>query len=93
MLYDLQLEYFVNSETKLDDSFPSTQFAIENYEIKGSGDRDGHRGGLIEFVKRGIICKRVKQFETVISESICSETNISKREWFCRGIYWPSNFD
>ena len=73
MLHALQLEYFVISETKVDDSFSSAQFATENYEITARRDRDGHGGGLIEFVKRGIICKRVKQFETVISESICSE--------------------
>ena len=70
LLQDLQLEYFVFSETKLDDSFPSAQFAIENYEIRGRRDRDGHGGGLIEFVKRVIICKSVKQFETVISEMV-----------------------
>ena len=72
-LHALQLEYFVISETKLDNSFPSAQFAIENYKIRARRDRDGHGGGLIEFIKRSIICKRVKQFETVISESICSE--------------------
>ena len=91
-LHDLQPEYFVISETKLDDSFPSAQFAIENYEIRGRRDRDGHGGGLIEFVKRVIICKSVKQFETVISESICSEITISRKKWFCMGIYRPPNF-
>ena len=64
LLHDLQLEYFAISESKLDDSFPSAQFATENYEIRGRRDSDGHGGGLIEFVKSGIICKRVKQFET-----------------------------
>ena len=64
LLHDLQLEYFVISETKLDDSFPSDQFVMENYEIRTRKDRDGYGGSLIEFVKRGIICKRVKQFET-----------------------------
>ena len=93
MLHDLQLEYFVISETKLDDSFPSAQFAIENYKIRARRDRDGHGGGLIEFVKRGIICKSVKQFETVTSESICSEITISSKKWFCMGIYRPPNFN
>ena len=36
----LQLDYFVLSETKLDDSFPSAQFYIENFEIKNRRDRD-----------------------------------------------------
>ena len=66
MLHDLQLEYFVISETNLDDSFPSAQFAIENYDIRARRDRDVHGGGLIEFVKRSITGKRVKQFEIVI---------------------------
>ena len=30
----LQLYYFVLSETKLDDSFPSAKFYIENFEIR-----------------------------------------------------------
>ena len=60
LLYDLQLVYFVVSETKLDGTLPTAQFAIENYEIRAWRGRGGHRGGLIEFVKRGMICKRVK---------------------------------
>ena len=87
MLHDLQLEYFVISETKLDDSFPFAQFTIENYEIRGRRDRWA-RGST-----RGIICKRVKQFETVIFESICSEITISKMKWSCMGIYRPPNFN
>ena len=59
LLVDLQLDYFVISETKLDDSFPSAQFVIQNYKIRARRDADGHGGGLIEFVKRGVICKRV----------------------------------
>ena len=90
---DLQLEYFVISESKLDDSFPSAQFAIESWKIKARRGRNGHGGGLIEFVKRGIICKRFKQFETVISESIFSEITISRKKWFCMDIYRPPNFN
>ena len=36
----LQLDYFVLSETKLDDSFPSAQFYIQNYEIRNRRDRE-----------------------------------------------------
>ena len=93
LLNDLKLEYFVISEIKLDDSFPSAQYAIENYEVRDRRGRDGHGGGLIEFVKRGIIFKRVMQFETVISESFCSEFTTSRKKWFCMGIYRPSNFN
>ena len=54
----LQLDYFVLSETKLDDSFPSAQFYIENFEIRNRRDRDKNGGGLIEFVRKGFITKK-----------------------------------
>ena len=89
----IQLDYIVISELKLDDSFPSAPFAIENYEIRARRDRDGHGGGLIKFVKRSIICKKVNHYETVVLESICSEITISRNKWFCTCIYRPPNFN
>ena len=79
----IQLNYIVISGLKLDDSFPSAQFAIEN-EIRARRDRDGHGGGLIKFVKRSIICKKVNHYETVVLESICSEITISRNNSFVR---------
>ena len=40
----LQLDYFVLSETKIDESFPSAQFNIHDYEIRNRRDRDKHGG-------------------------------------------------
>ena len=42
----LQLDYFVLSETKIDESFPSAQLNIHDYEIRNRRDRDKHGGGL-----------------------------------------------
>ena len=53
----LSPDYLVISKTKLDDSFPSAQFNLPNYEIRARRDRDKNGGGLIEFVKTGVICK------------------------------------
>ena len=53
---DLSLDYFVLSETKLHESFPTAQFTLEGYEIRGRKDRDKYGRGLIEFVKNGFIC-------------------------------------
>ena len=36
----LSIDYFVISETKLDEPFPSEQFNISNYEIRNEIDRD-----------------------------------------------------
>ena len=85
----LSPDYLVLSETKLDDSFPSAQFSIPDYEIRARRYRHKNGGGLIEFVKKGLICKRLKIFKTNASECICSEITISKRKWLCFSIYRP----
>ena len=55
------MDYFVLSETKIDSSFPSAQFEIDNYEIKARRDRNCNGGGLIEYDRKGIV-----SYETTI---------------------------
>ena len=85
----LQLDFFVLSEAKLDDSFPSAQFYIENFEIRNWRDRDKNGGELIEFVGNGFITKKIKEYETKVRETIASEFTISKKKWFCLSVYRP----
>ena len=92
----LQFNYFVLSETKIDESFPTGQFHINGYEIRNRRDRDKYGGGLIEFVRSGFITKTLRDFETKTSETICTEFTISKKKWFCLSVYRPpssSNLD
>ena len=86
---DLSLDYFVLSETKLDESFPTTQFTLEGYEIRSRKDRDKYGGGLIEFVKDGFICKIIPEYTSDKIECICSEFTISKNKWICFSVYRP----
>ena len=89
ILKDLPLDYMVISETKLDESFPNSQFKLNGYEVRARRDRHKHGGGLIEFVRQGFICKRLKKYEPNYSECICSELTISKKKWICFSIYRP----
>ena len=57
IIHDVPIDYFVISETKLDNSFPNAQLTINNYEIRARRDKDKHGEGLIEFVRKGLICK------------------------------------
>ena len=91
IILELSLDYFVLSETKIDQSFPIAQFYIKGYEVRARRDRDKQGGGLIEFVKNGFISKRLKKYETKQSESICSEFTIANRKWICLNIYRPRN--
>ena len=72
ILKDLPLDYMVISETKLDESFPNSQFKLNGYEVRARRDRHKHGGGLIEFVRQGFICKRLKKYEPNYNECICS---------------------
>ena len=89
----VSLDYFVISETKLHESFPSAQFNISNYEIRNRRDRDKNGGGLIEIVRKGFITKRLKDYETQICETICSEFTVSKKKWICFSVYRPPSYN
>ena len=64
------------------------QLNIHDYEIRNRRDRDKH-GGLIEFARKGFMTKRMKEYETKLSEKICTEFTVSKKKWLCLSIYKP----
>ena len=61
-IQNIPLDYFVLSKTKLDESFPNAQFNLDSYEIGARRDRNKSGGGLIVFVRKGTICKRISDF-------------------------------
>ena len=65
ILKDLPLDYIVIRETKLDESFPNSQFKLNGYEVRARRDRHKHGGGLIKFVRQGFICKRLKNMNLI----------------------------
>ena len=81
--------YLVLNKAKLDNIFPSAQFSIPDYEIRVRRHRRKNEGRLIEFIKKGLIYKRLKYFDTSRSESISSEITVYRRKWLCFSIYWP----
>ena len=85
----LELDHFVISETKIDKSFPSQQFAMDNYEIRARKDRDCHGSGLLEFLRKSFICKRQTHLEPNNLECIRSELTIFNIKWICFSIYRP----
>ena len=70
IIHDVPLDYLVISETKLDDSFLNAQFTKTNYEIRARRDRDKHGGRLLEFVRKGLICKRLRKYESLNIKTI-----------------------
>ena len=90
ILQDLQLSYFVLSETKLDKSFPTCQFHLNGYEIRVRKDRNEYGGRLLEYVKKGLLCHRLIEYKPQPIECICSELIIAKQK--CFSIYQPPEY-
>ena len=78
-----------SANTELQNCFPSVQFMLRDHEVRARRDMNKNEGGLIEYVRISVICKRLKHLEAVVSESICSEITITKKNWFCISIYRP----
>ena len=67
------------NETKLDSSYPDSQFHIDVYQfLPFRRDRDKYGGGKIVFLRERFIAKRLGNLEGNISETICIEVTISK---------------
>ena len=86
-VHDNDLDYFVISETKLDNRLPNTQLTMSNYEIRARMDRDKYGGGLIEFVRKSLTYKRLRKYESLNIEVICSEVTLSNKNWAIFSTY------
>ena len=66
-------------ETKLDSSYPDSQFHIDGYQFPPfRKDRNKYGGGKIVYVREGFIAKTLANLEGNSSETICIEVTIPK---------------
>ena len=91
IIHVVPLDYLVISETKLDDSLPNAQLTRNIYKIRTWGYREKD-GGLIELVRKGIICKRLKKYDLLNIEVICSKVKISNKISVIFSIYRPPGY-
>ena len=83
------VDIFLISESKIDHTFPTTQFKIHGYNLPYRKDRSRHAGGLLLYVREDIPSKLIQlKFGTDI-ECIMIEINIYKKIWLIMGIYNP----
>ena len=57
-------DILVIQETKLTSDFKTGSFLINNYEKPIRRDRNEYGGGLMLFIRKGVICKRGSTFES-----------------------------
>ena len=72
------LSLFLISESKLDSSFPNSQFKINGYKIFRR-DRNRYGGGLLLYVNEEIPCSQ--QTGSFSSETIVMQLFQTKRKW------------
>ena len=70
------------AETKLDDSFPTTQFEIQGFKKPYRLDISSNAGGLLVYVKDHLISRELKGLELPYDIQILSiEINLRKTKW------------
>ena len=65
--------------------------SFDNFEIMARKVRDCHGGGLIEFVRKGVICQKITPLELNNLKRVFSKLTISNKRWICFTIYRPRN--
>ena len=80
-------DVLVLAETKIDKNYKDAQFFIEKYYQPTRKDFTATSGGLIEYVRNGIIRKRKPEFELKHFESIASEFTFNKQKWLSLSFY------
>ena len=83
------IDVLLISETKIDSSFPSEQFAIANYKIFRN-DRNCFRGGFMFYVNENITCRELSPEQNDSNFAIIFlEITLRNRKWLLIGLYKP----
>ena len=67
------------SETKLDDTFPTSQFLKQGYSTPFRKDRTSKRGGILSYVTEDVPCKIIKTEIDAYYEGFFIEINLRKK--------------
>ena len=87
MLIKGNLDIFVLTESKIDASFPSLQFAMDGYTMFRA-DRNANGGGVLIYIRDDIPCRQLISHPLDKSlEGICLEINLTKSKWLLFGGY------
>ena len=77
------------SETKLDSSFPASQFSMNGYSQVARQDRTGNGGGLLLFIREDIPAKHLSTEGKPI-EAFFVELNLHMNKWLLCCSYNPN---
>ena len=81
-MIDNNIDIFLISETKLDDSFPSAQFLIKGFSALYRFDRNSKGVGLLFYVREDIPSKILTYSSNCDIKTYLIEINLRKRKCF-----------
>ena len=80
------------TETKIDVSFPNSQFIIDGYSPPFRYDRNRFGGDVLIYIRDDIPCKELGKHKFPVDiEGIFIEINLRKTKWLILGTYRPPN--
>ena len=86
-----KLDILLISETKVDPSFPSSQFAIDGFSSPFRLDRNSSGGDIMLFVREEIPSKNLSEYKPNSSvENIFIEINLRSKKWLLSRSYNPN---
>ena len=94
MLFDLikgKVDILLITETKIDDTFPTSQFIVPGYTTPYRFNRSQFGGGLLMYIRDDIPSRHLKcNLLATDLEILFIEINIYKTKWLIGGTYNPS---
>ena len=86
----VNVDMLMISETKLDESFPLSQFLMAGFENPIPFDRSSSGGGIMLYIREGIPFKLLKSSGlSANTEAFLVEMNINKKKWLLFCSYNP----
>ena len=80
-------DILILAETKIDKDFKDAEFILDGYYRPQRKDFSSKSGGLIQYVRNGIIFSPKPEFELINFESISTELTFNKQKWLMLSFY------
>ena len=77
-----EIDILMVSETKLDDTFPTSQFLMQGYSTPFRKDRTSKCGGILLYVREDIPCKIIETEADAYHEGFFIEINLRKKSGY-----------
>ena len=77
------IDIFMISETKLDETFPAAQFYLQGFCDPYRFDRNRNGGGIMLYIREDIPSRLIEKKLRNNSEYFFVEINLRKKKWLC----------